>query len=72
MSLIVRDTIVATPFDTSKVRAELGWQPNMDFAAGIKQTVDWYLDHLDWISRVTSGEYRNYYDSVYRHAWNAE
>ncbi len=58
--------------DTSKVRAELGWKPNMDFAAGIKQTVDWYLDHLDWISRVTSGEYRNYYDSVYRHAWNAE
>jgi dTDP-glucose 4,6-dehydratase len=44
----------------------------MDFAAGINQTVDWYLDHLDWISRVTSGEYRNYYDSVYRHAWNAE
>jgi dTDP-glucose 4,6-dehydratase len=58
--------------NTSKVRNEFGWSPRMEFAAGIKQTVDWYLDHLDWISRVTSGEYRNYYDSVYRHSWNAE
>ena len=55
--------------DTSKVRAETGWQPSMDFAAGLKQTVDWYLDHTDWISRVTSGEYRKYYDSVYSHSW---
>ena len=55
--------------NTSKVRNEFGWKPRMDFAAGIKQTVDWYLDHLDWISRVTSGEYRNYYESVYAHAW---
>ena len=55
--------------DTSKIRAEIGWQPRTDFSAGLKQTVDWYLDHADWISRVTSGDYRNYYDSVYRGAW---
>lgn len=54
--------------DTSKVRAETGWQPSMDFAAGLKQTVDWYLDHTDWIAHVTSGEYRKYYDSVYSQA----
>jgi dTDP-glucose 4,6-dehydratase len=41
----------------------------MEFAAGIKHTVDWYLDHLAWISRVTSGEYRKYYESVYTQAW---
>lgn len=55
--------------DTSKVRAETGWKPCMDFAAGLKQTVDWYLDHADWIAHVTSGEYRKYYDSVYSQAW---
>lgn len=54
--------------DTSKVRAETGWQPSMDFAVGLKQTVDWYLDHTDWIAHVTSGEYRKYYDSVYSQA----
>ena len=54
--------------DTSKVRAETGWQPSMNFAVGLKQTVDWYLDHTDWIAHVTSGEYRKYYDSVYSQA----
>lgn len=55
--------------DTEKVRAETGWKPRTDFAAGLKQTVDWYLDHSEWISHVTSGEYRAYYDSVYSQAW---
>lgn len=55
--------------DTSKVRAEIGWRPATNFAVGLKQTVDWYLDHAGWISQVTSGEYRKYYDSVYGHAW---
>jgi dTDP-glucose 4,6-dehydratase len=55
--------------DTAKVRGETGWQPSMDFVAGLKQTVDWYLDHTDWISHVTSGEYRKYYESVYSHSW---
>ena len=35
----------------------------------MKKTVGWYLDHVDWISRVTSGEYRNYYEAVYSRAW---
>jgi dTDP-glucose 4,6-dehydratase len=55
--------------DTSKVRAETGWEPRQVFASGLKHTVDWYLGHQDWISRVTSGEYRTYYDSVYAQAW---
>jgi dTDP-glucose 4,6-dehydratase len=55
--------------DTAKVRVETGWKPLMDFAAGLKQTVDWYLDHAEWIAHVTSGEYRKYYESVYSRAW---
>ena len=55
--------------DSAKVRADTGWKPHETFAAGLKRTVDWYLDHRDWISRVTSGEYRRYYDAVYARAW---
>jgi dTDP-glucose 4,6-dehydratase len=55
--------------DTTKVCAEFGWQPRTKFAAGLKQTVNWYLDHSEWIAHVTSGEYRRYYDSVYAQAW---
>ena len=55
--------------DTTKVRTEIGWKPRAVFVTGLKQTVDWYLDHSEWISRVTSGEYRKYYDSVYAQAW---
>ncbi len=55
--------------DTTKLRAELGWQPRIDFARGLKQTVDWYLEHPQWIARVTSGAYREYYDTVYARSW---
>jgi len=54
---------------TAKIRDEIGWQPRTNFAAGLKDTVDWYLDHAEWVSQVTSGEYRKYYDSVYAQAW---
>lgn len=55
--------------DTSKIRGELGWQPRTAFTEGLKETIDWYLNHPEWIARVTSGEYRKYYDSVYVQAW---
>jgi len=55
--------------ETARVRSEIGWQPRMEFDLGLRQTVNWYLDHADWIAHVTSGEYRKYYDSVYSQAW---
>ena len=55
--------------ETARVRDEIGWQPGMEFGRGLRQTVNWYLDHADWIAHVTSGEYRKYYDSVYSQAW---
>jgi dTDP-glucose 4,6-dehydratase len=44
--------------DSSKLRRELGWQPRQDFEAGLALTVQWYLDNLSWVERVTSGKYR--------------
>jgi dTDP-glucose 4,6-dehydratase len=55
--------------DTRQVREETGWRPVKDFADGITQTVSWYLAHREWIASVTSGEYQNYYDSVYKNTW---
>ena len=44
--------------DGSKLRRELGWQPREDFAAGLRQTVEWYLANGSWTERAMSGAYR--------------
>jgi dTDP-glucose 4,6-dehydratase len=44
--------------DASKLKAELGWAPAHSFEQGIADTVDWYLDHQDWVGRVLDGSYR--------------
>lgn len=44
--------------DASKLKSELGWQPQHTFEQGIAETVDWYLDHQDWVKRVLDGSYR--------------
>lgn len=44
--------------DTSKAQCELGWTPTIDFQAGLRHTVGWYLDHADWWQRILSGDYR--------------
>ncbi len=35
--------------DASKIQRELGWEPSLDFETGLDQTVDWFLDHRDWL-----------------------
>jgi len=45
--------------DASKIRQELGWEPSMSFDAGIKLTVQWYLDNKSWWENILSGEYKN-------------
>ena len=44
--------------DASKLKGELGWQPAHNFRQGIADTVDWYLNHQDWVQRVLDGSYR--------------
>jgi dTDP-glucose 4,6-dehydratase len=43
--------------DASKMRDELGWEPEQDFETGLELTVRWYLDNRRWVQRVTSGVY---------------
>ena len=44
----------------SKIERELGWRPAETFETGIRKTVQWYLDHTDWVQRVQSGAYREW------------
>ena len=44
--------------DADKLKSELGWSPSLSFEEGIARTVDWYLDHQDWVGRVLDGSYR--------------
>lgn len=54
--------------DPEKIKNELGWYPETVFEDGIKKTIEWYLQHQDWLQRVTSGEYRDYYEKMYKKA----
>lgn len=51
--------------DSGKLKSEIGWLPETDFATGLEKTVDWYLNSQDWLENVTSGEYLNYYKKQY-------
>ena len=51
--------------DPSKAMKELGWAPTTMFADGIKLTIKWYKEHMDWMAECTSGEYMKYYEQMY-------
>jgi dTDP-glucose 4,6-dehydratase len=43
--------------DARKIARELGWTPSVDFERGLRNTVEWYLNHASWIENVRSGAY---------------
>ncbi len=46
--------------DPTKLVKELGWKPKENFETGIRKTVQWYLDHQDWVEGVKTGAYREW------------
>ncbi|VFR25464.1 dTDP-glucose 4,6-dehydratase [plant metagenome] len=44
--------------DARKIASELGWRPAQTFADGLALTVDWYLEHAEWVDGVISGAYQ--------------
>jgi len=52
--------------DASKINKELGWKPTVTFEEGLSITIDWYLENKEWMEKVTSGEYQNYYQKQYK------
>jgi dTDP-glucose 4,6-dehydratase len=51
--------------DATKIRTELGWQPQETVEGGLRRTIQWYLDHRDWWQPLLSKEYQEYYGKVY-------
>jgi dTDP-glucose 4,6-dehydratase len=51
--------------DASKINKELGWKPSVTFEEGLERTVDWYLSNEEWLQNVTSGDYKEYYKTMY-------
>ena len=51
--------------DAHKLDEELAWKPSITFEEGLSKTIDWYLDNPEWIEKVTSGDYQNYYTKQY-------
>lgn len=51
--------------DPQKIKDALGWYPETPFEIGIKKTLQWYLDHKEWVENVTSGAYQQYYENMY-------
>ncbi len=51
--------------DAGKINRQLGWTPSVTFEQGLDKTIDWYLENTEWLNRVTSGAYRNYYEEMY-------
>jgi dTDP-glucose 4,6-dehydratase len=52
--------------DASKINQNLDWKPSVTFEEGLSRTIDWYLNNNDWLENVTSGEYKDYYQSQYK------
>lgn len=51
--------------DATKLDNELGWKPSITFEEGLRQTVQWYLTNQDWVNEVISGDYKEYYSTMY-------
>jgi len=51
--------------DSTKIQNELGWKPMVSYEEGIKETINWYLNHQDWLNSIISENYLTYYKKVY-------
>jgi len=51
--------------DASKIERELGWKPQETFETGLRKTVEWYLSNREWVTNVTSGDYRAWVQKQY-------
>lgn len=51
--------------DNTRIATELGWQPQETFVSGLRKTIQWYLDNLEWVERVRSGAYRDWIQTNY-------
>ena len=51
--------------DSSKIKNELGWIPQVTFESGLGDTIRWYFDNQSWVEQIITGDYVNYYERMY-------
>jgi dTDP-glucose 4,6-dehydratase len=51
--------------DCSKAERELGWQPQVSFETGLKETIDWYKANAAWVAAIKNKDYLAYYEKQY-------
>lgn len=51
--------------DPSLIEGEMDWRPKETWESGLRKTIDWYRENPEWIDRVRSGAYREYYSRQY-------
>ncbi|HHX58814.1 MAG TPA: dTDP-glucose 4,6-dehydratase [Candidatus Moranbacteria bacterium] len=51
--------------DFSKIKSELGWEPEVDFDEGMKATIEWYKKNEQWWRNVMTGDYQKYFEENY-------
>ncbi len=51
--------------DARKIERELAWRPAETFDSGIRKTVQWYLEHPEWVQQVQTGAYRDWLAKQY-------
>ncbi|MFY0674387.1 MAG: dTDP-glucose 4,6-dehydratase [Bacteroidia bacterium] len=52
--------------DPTKVEGDLNWKPSITFEEGLEKTVEWYLENEEWMTNITSGNYMEYYNKMYK------
>ena len=52
--------------DASKLEQMTGWKPRVTFEDGLKRTVDWYRANEAWWRPIKDGEFRSYYERMYK------
>ncbi|PJA26457.1 MAG: dTDP-glucose 4,6-dehydratase [candidate division Zixibacteria bacterium CG_4_9_14_3_um_filter_46_8] len=51
--------------DAGKIKREFGFEPTVDLEEGLKQTIRWYVNNAEWLGKIRSGEYKEYYKKHY-------
>jgi dTDP-glucose 4,6-dehydratase len=51
--------------NAAKIRERIGFEPEVDFEAGLAETIRWYVENRTWWERIKSGAFRDYYDQMY-------
>ena len=51
--------------DPTKIHRDLGWEPKVMVADGLRETIKWYVENREWWEEIISGDYQKYYDEMY-------